>query len=64
MIDQSAYTGSDYFFDQVGYDPQKPVNVIGDNYFTSELIRREINSSVGGFFRSVMVWKATRWCRP
>ncbi|MFV7515403.1 hemagglutinin repeat-containing protein [Enterobacter kobei] len=50
MIDQSAYTGSDYFFDQVGYDPQKPVNVIGDNYFTSELIRREINSSVGSFF--------------
>ncbi|QZY39139.1 hemagglutinin repeat-containing protein [Enterobacter cancerogenus] len=50
MIDQSAYTGSDYFFDQVGYDPQKPVNVIGDNYFTSELIRREISSSVGSFF--------------
>ena len=50
MIDQSAYTGSDYFFDQVGYDPQQPVNVIGDNYFTSELIRREISSSVGSFF--------------
>ena len=50
MIDQSAYTGSDYFFDQVGYNPDKPVNVIGDNYFTSELIRREISSSVGSFF--------------
>ncbi|MDU1876847.1 hemagglutinin repeat-containing protein [Citrobacter sp.] len=50
MIDQSGYTGSDYFFNQVGYDPQQPVNVIGDNYFTSELIRREISSSVGSFF--------------
>ena len=50
MIDQSGYTGSDYFFDQVGYDPQQPVNVIGDNYFTSELIRREISASVGSFF--------------
>ena len=50
MIDQSGYTGSDYFFDQVGYDPQEPVNVIGDNYFTSELIRREITASVGSFF--------------
>ncbi|WP_233971208.1 hemagglutinin repeat-containing protein [Lelliottia sp. WAP21] len=50
MIDQSGYTGSDYFFDQVGYNPQNPVNVIGDNYFTSELIRREISNSVGSFF--------------
>ncbi|MEZ6878803.1 hemagglutinin repeat-containing protein, partial [Enterobacter sp. KBR-315C3_2022] len=50
MIDQNAYTGSDYFFDQVGYNPEEPVNVIGDNYFTSELIRREISSSVGSFF--------------
>ncbi|WP_252152163.1 hemagglutinin repeat-containing protein [Enterobacter sp. SGAir0187] len=50
MIDQSDYTGSDYFFNEVGYDPQQPVNVIGDNYFTSELIRREISNSVGSFF--------------
>ncbi len=50
MIDQSQFTGSDYFFDQVGYNPTTPVNVIGDNYFTSELIRREISGSVGSFF--------------
>ncbi|QBY31234.1 hemagglutinin repeat-containing protein [Citrobacter rodentium NBRC 105723 = DSM 16636] len=50
MLDQSGYTGSEYFFNKVGYDPQKPVNVIGDNYFTSELIRREVTDSVGSFF--------------
>ena len=50
MIDQSEFTGSDYFFDQVGYDPANPINVIGDNYFTSELIRREVSGAVGSFF--------------
>lgn len=30
--------------------PKKTYTVIGDNYFTSELIRREITNSVGSFF--------------
>ena len=50
MIDQDAYFGSEYFFDQVGYNPTEPVTVIGDNYFISELIRRQLNQSVGTFF--------------
>lgn len=50
MLDQSQFTGSDYFFEQVGYNPDKPVTVIGDNYFTSELIRRQINGAVSSFF--------------
>jgi filamentous hemagglutinin family protein len=50
MVDQSKYFGSEYFFEQVGYKPEKPVNVIGDNYYISELIRRQLNASVGSFF--------------
>lgn len=50
MIDQSQYSGSDYYFDQVDYTATEPVNVIGDNYFISELIRREISHSVGSIF--------------
>ena len=50
FIDQSQYLGSDYFFDQVGYKADTPVTVIGDNYFIDELIRRQLNTSVGGFF--------------
>ncbi|WHZ41197.1 hypothetical protein QNM34_02490 [Rahnella bonaserana] len=50
MIDQSQYFGSDYFFEQVGYVPDEPVYVIGDNYYISELIRRQVNDSVGTYF--------------
>ncbi|MEQ5385226.1 hemagglutinin repeat-containing protein, partial [Providencia alcalifaciens] len=50
FIDQNAFFGSDYFFQQVGYEPNEPVIVLGDNYFISEVIRREIDDSVGTFF--------------
>ncbi len=50
MIDQSQYYGSDYFFKSVGYTSDRPVIVVGDNYFVSELIRRQLNESVGSFF--------------
>lgn len=50
MIDQSQYSGSDYYFDKVDYTTTATVNVIGDNYFISELIRREISHSVGSLF--------------
>jgi len=50
MVDQSKYYGSDYFFEEVGYAPETPVYVIGDNYYISELIRREVNDSVGTYF--------------
>ncbi|RZT42932.1 two-partner secretion domain-containing protein [Cupriavidus agavae] len=50
FIDQSKFYGSDYFFQQIGYNSEIPVNVIGDNYFVTELIRRQMNDSVGAFF--------------
>ncbi|MFQ6292668.1 hemagglutinin repeat-containing protein, partial [Yersinia enterocolitica] len=50
FVDQSLFFGTDYFFGQVGYVPEKPVIVIGDNYFISEIIRRQVNESVGAFF--------------
>ncbi|WP_067704189.1 hemagglutinin repeat-containing protein [Erwinia sp. ErVv1] len=50
MIDQSQYYGSDYFFERLNYDPDQPVIVIGDNYFITELIRRQLNDSVGSYY--------------
>ncbi|MBV4368048.1 hemagglutinin repeat-containing protein [Erwinia phyllosphaerae] len=50
MIDQSKYYGSDYFFNSIGYNSSQPTIVIGDNYFVSELIRRQLNESTGSFF--------------
>ena len=50
MIDQSQYFGSDYFFNVVGYNSSQPVVVIGDNYFISELLRRQINETMGSFY--------------
>ncbi|WP_253382080.1 two-partner secretion domain-containing protein [unidentified bacterial endosymbiont] len=64
MINQNDYSGADYWFDQID-DKETPSTpdgsagnndtsatyvVIGDNYFVSELIRREVTSSVGSFF--------------
>ena len=51
MINQDDFYGSDYFFEQMGYQPEQPVLVIGDNYFISELIRRQLNESVGNYFQ-------------
>lgn len=50
FMDQSKFYGTDYFFDQIGYDSTVPAYVIGDNYFINELIRRQINEAVGTFF--------------
>ncbi len=51
MISQDDFYGSDYFFKQINYTPEQPVIVIGDNYFISELIRRQLNQSVGNYFQ-------------
>ncbi|YCH30127.1 hemagglutinin repeat-containing protein [Erwinia sp. D4-22] len=51
MNNKDDFYGSDYFFDKIGYTPEQPVIVIGDNYFISELIRRQINQSVGNYFQ-------------
>ncbi|KKF36277.1 hemagglutinin repeat-containing protein [Erwinia tracheiphila] len=50
MIDQNLFYGSQYFFDTVGYNAEQPAIVIGDNYFITELIRRQVNDSVGTYF--------------
>lgn len=50
FIDQSEFFGTEYFFDQIGYNPARPANVIGDNYFITELIRRQLNEDIGTFF--------------
>lgn len=50
FIDQSKFYGTDYFFQQIGYNPDVAVTVIGDNYFISELVRRQLNDAVGVFF--------------
>ncbi|KWA76063.1 hypothetical protein WL29_35685, partial [Burkholderia ubonensis] len=49
-IDQSQFKGSDYFFKQVGYAPLKTVAVLGDNYFTTEQIARQIRTTIGNFY--------------
>jgi filamentous hemagglutinin len=50
FMDQSKFYGTDYFFDQIGYNSNVPAYVIGDNFFINELIRRQINDAVGTFF--------------
>ncbi|WP_177316694.1 C80 family cysteine peptidase, partial [Burkholderia ubonensis] len=49
-IDQRQFKGSDYFFKQVGYAPLKTVAVLGDNYFTTEQIARQIQKAIGNFY--------------
>ncbi|KWO21689.1 hemagglutinin repeat-containing protein, partial [Burkholderia ubonensis] len=50
FIDQRQFKGSDYFFKQVGYAPLKTVAVLGDNYFTTEQIAKQIQKAIGNFY--------------
>ncbi|WP_454764409.1 two-partner secretion domain-containing protein [Cupriavidus campinensis] len=50
FIDQSKFFGGEYFFEQVGYNPNVPASIIVDNYFINELIRRQLNDAIGTFF--------------
>ncbi|MGZ9893185.1 C80 family cysteine peptidase [Bordetella bronchiseptica] len=47
-LDQSHYYGSRYFFDLIGYRPDRPLRTIGDNYFETRLIREQISRAMGG----------------
>ncbi|MDR6504275.1 hypothetical protein J2785_007476, partial [Burkholderia ambifaria] len=49
-IDQRQFKGSGYFFKQVGYAPLKTVSVLGDNYFTTEQIAKQIQAAIGNFY--------------
>ncbi|AZY52304.1 two-partner secretion domain-containing protein [Bordetella avium] len=41
FIDQSRFYGSRYFFERIGYEPQRGLVISGDNYFETQLILRE-----------------------
>ncbi|WP_143137210.1 two-partner secretion domain-containing protein, partial [Burkholderia ubonensis] len=58
-IDQSKFKGSEYFFKQVGYAPLKTVAVLGDNYFTTEQIARQIRTAIGNFYATPEVQLVT-----
>ena len=47
FIDVSKYYGSDYFFKQSGYDPNKTPTVIGDAYYEQQLINNTIREGLG-----------------
>lgn len=47
FIDVSKYYGSDYFFQQSGYDPNKTPTVIGDAYYEQQLINNTIREGLG-----------------
>lgn len=50
MIDKSSLYGSDYFFKQINYNSDTPVTVVGDSYYLTELINRQIETTLGSFF--------------
>ncbi|MEI2455825.1 C80 family cysteine peptidase [Lysobacter firmicutimachus] len=52
FIDQSQFYGSEYFFQQVGYNPGRTISVIGDNYLINELINQQVKRLTGGFLNS------------
>ena len=47
FIDVSKYYGSNYFFQQSGYDPNKTPSVIGDAYYEQQLINDTIREGLG-----------------
>ncbi|MGO1003811.1 two-partner secretion domain-containing protein [Lysobacter sp. CA196] len=52
FIDQSQFYGSEYFFQQVGYKPDRTISVIGDNYLINDLIDQQVKRLTGGFLNS------------
>ena len=46
-IDQSQYFGSQYFFNQLGYNPGVTIPVIGDTYFEHQLLTQTIQAGSG-----------------
>ncbi|WP_420808870.1 hemagglutinin repeat-containing protein [Bordetella avium] len=47
FVDPSRFYGSAYFFERVGYRPQAPMYVAGDNYFDDRFIRRQAERLMG-----------------
>ncbi|KAK72914.1 hemagglutinin repeat-containing protein, partial [Bordetella bronchiseptica] len=49
FIDQGGFYGSGYFFEQIGYQPDRATRVAGDNYFDTTLVREQVRRALGGF---------------
>ncbi|MGR0065067.1 hemagglutinin repeat-containing protein, partial [Bordetella bronchiseptica] len=49
FIDQSKFYGSRYFFEQIGYQPDRATRVAGDNYFDTTLVREQVRRALGGY---------------
>ncbi|MGY0776232.1 two-partner secretion domain-containing protein, partial [Bordetella bronchiseptica] len=49
FIDQSKFYGSRYFFEQIGYKPDRAARVAGDNYFDTTLVREQVRRALGGY---------------
>ncbi|KDD48463.1 adhesin FhaS [Bordetella bronchiseptica OSU095] len=48
-IDQGGFYGSGYFFEQIGYQPDRATRVAGDNYFDTTLVREQVRRALGGY---------------
>ncbi|AZW31423.1 adhesin [Bordetella bronchiseptica] len=49
FIDQGGFYGSGYFFEQIGYRPDRATRVAGDNYFDTTLVREQVRRALGGY---------------
>ncbi|WP_033469769.1 filamentous hemagglutinin N-terminal domain-containing protein, partial [Bordetella pertussis] len=48
-LDQGGFYGSGYFFEQIGYQPDRATRVAGDNYFDTTLVREQVRRALGGY---------------
>ncbi|PAF51020.1 hemagglutinin repeat-containing protein [Helicobacter sp. 13S00477-4] len=47
LVDMSQFFGSEYFFSQINYVPEKPISVIGDAYFENRLLNEQLIRNLG-----------------
>ncbi|MDO7252575.1 hemagglutinin repeat-containing protein [Helicobacter cappadocius] len=47
LVDMDKFYGSQYFFTQVGYEPNKPISVIGDAYYENRLLNHQLIQNLG-----------------
>lgn len=47
LVDMSKFFGSEYFFNQIGYAPSKPISVIGDAYYENRLLNYQLTQNLG-----------------
>lgn len=47
LVDMDKFFGSQYFFNQIGYAPSKPIAVIGDAYYENRLLNYQLSQNLG-----------------